>query len=414
MKKGMSKVLSVLLIAVLVFTSGTAVFADTEQGQMVEEKTTVEKAAPAQELKAAGALEAALEKGAQTKAVGKFILNTITASTKLDSLKSSTIVYGIGDTLKENQKGYSQAVKLPARGVIIMEAQLGVPASGYGSVTFGLYKDSALTNKVDFEGSVSPSTKEAYKVIQVAKAGTYYLGVQSRITEDSSTKNYAVAIRATYANGADRTITCGKPTLVGHADPQTTYLKVKAKNTGYMKVSVSDTYEYATNYITLCNNKKKALSTETSSKTGNAVFGVKKGTTYYIKIKSNNSKIGYILKASNTKVTEKSGKTKSKAVTLAKKKTKKGTIQAGSSQADWYKFRLTGKKTVRLTIKGGTNNGLSVKVYKGGRSIGNGTFRYYNKSLTLKSLGKLTSGTYYIKVSRADKKSSGYYSLSWK
>ena len=45
MKKGMSKVLSVLLIAVLVFTSGTAVFADTEQGQMVEEKTTVEKAA---------------------------------------------------------------------------------------------------------------------------------------------------------------------------------------------------------------------------------------------------------------------------------------------------------------------------------------------------------------------------------
>lgn len=410
MKKGMSKVLSVLLIAVLVFTSGTAVFADTEQGQMVEEKTTVEKAAPAQELKAAGALEAALEKGAQTKASGGFKLYTMRPDLKIDDVEGTGIAYGIGDTLAGNQKGYSQVVKLPARGTIIMGAQIVLPASGSGSVTFGLYKDRALTQRVDSTGYVSAGDAVKTTIIQVPKAGTYYLGAQSYISDYSTNKNYAIAAAVIYANGGDRTLTSGKTISVGQEASQTNYFKIKAKNTGYIRVRTSEEY----NKVTLCNSKKKALSGETYARYA-PTYGVKKNSTYYIKVKSSdNSDGGYNLKATNTKVTEKSGKTKSKAVTLAKKKTKKGTIQAGSSQADWYKFRLTGKKAVKITMKGGTNDRLNITVYKGSRKVGTRTYYCNHKSLTLNSLGKWTSGTYYIKISRADKKSSGYYSLSWK
>lgn len=410
MKKGMSKVLSVLLIAVLVFTSGTAVFADTEQGQMVEEKTTVEKAAPAQELKAAGALEAALEKGAQTKASGGFKLYTMTPTLKVDSIQGTAITYGAGDTLTGYQKGYAQAVKLPARGTIIMGAQIALPTSGTGYATFGLYKDRALTQRVEATGYVSIGDAAKTTIIQVPKAGTYYLGVQSFIGSSSSTQNYAIAAAVIYANGGDRTLTSGKTISVGQKASQTNYFKIKAKNTGYIRVRTSESLAK----VTLCSSKKKALSGETYARYA-PTYGVKKNSTYYIKVKSSyNSEGGFNLKATNVKVTEKSGKTKSRAVTLAKKKTKKGTIQAGSSQADWYKFRLTGKKAVKITMKGGTNDKLNITVYKGGRKIGTRTFYYSNKSLTLNSLGKWTFGTYYIKVSRADKKSSGYYSLSWK
>ena len=37
-----------------------------------------------------------------------------------------------------------------------------------------------------------------------------------------------------------------------------------------------------------------------------------------------------------------------------------------------------------------------------------------NSDLTLKSSGKLTPGTYYVKVSRGTKYSSGYYKMYWK
>ncbi len=74
-----------------------------------------------------------------------------------------------------------------------------------------------------------------------------------------------------------------------------------------------------------------------------------KGKTYYIRVDARfNSKGAYVLNAVNSKISEKSGKTKKKAVTIKKKKTKSGIIESGknSKQADWYKFKLTSKKKV--------------------------------------------------------------------
>ena len=121
----------------------------------------------------------------------------------------------------------------------------------------------------------------------------------------------------------------------------------------------------------------------------------------------------YQLKVTNTGISEKSGTTKSKAVTIKKGSTKKGTITAGSSQADWYKFKLTSKKSVIMTIKGATNDQLKIAVYDGKKIVKTSTIYNNTKSITLTSVGKWSKGTYHIKVYRGNSKSSGWYSLKW-
>ena len=68
------------------------------------------------------------------------------------------------------------------------------------------------------------------------------------------------------------------------------------------------------------------------------------------------------MKVTNTAIKEKSGKKKSKAVLIKKKKTKKGTIVAGEKRTDWYKFKVTKKKRVRVIMKGATNDQLKVVI----------------------------------------------------
>ena len=77
---------------------------------------------------------------------------------------------------------------------------------------------------------------------------------------------------------------------------------------------------------------------------------------------------GYRTKAANYKISEKSG-SRSKAVNIKHDSTVKGTVIAGESRSDWYKFKLSGKKSVSLTVKGATNDRLKIEVYSGLFSI---------------------------------------------
>ena len=69
---------------------------------------------------------------------------------------------------------------------------------------------------------------------------------------------------------------------------------------------------------------------------------------------------------------------------------------------------------MKMTIKGGTNDRLKIVVYDGSKTIKTSTFWNSTKSISLKSVGKWTKGTYYVKVYRGNKTSSGWYSLCWK
>lgn len=411
MKRGMSKLLSILLIATLVFTSASVAFAGTEEGQAVGgTAASVKNAAAAAVQQQAKASVKSLATTKTVKVEGNFNLVTIANEADLDKMgvNFGDIAYDSGAVLGAGY-GYAKEVNIPAKGTVIMAAQtFSDSATG---VNFGLYEDEQLTRPVDYGYAARASASPATKVIQVPYGGKYYLGVCS-----SSVPGIYAALRvsAGYVNGADRTITSGQEVLVGQKNAQTNYFKFKAKNTGYLQVL--STKDAASNKVTLCNSKKKALSNSLAVRYA-PTFGVKKGTTYYVKIASNfNSEGAYLFKATNTKITEKSGKKKAKAVNLKKNKTVKGTIIAGNGQEDWYKFKLTGNKKVKITMKGATNDSMKVQVYKGGKKISgtSGTFRYTNKSYTVKSIGKWSKGTYYIKISRGNKKSSGYYTLSWK
>ena len=419
MKKGMSKLLSALLIATLVFTSAGVAFADTggseasgaikasqgkKQFSQLEKGFDLEK-----QIKAQSDQTKATSKSAKTKAIGNLTVATLV--TGYETAPVARIDYSApADSLGSYKYGFQQSIYLPSKGTLILAAY-NYPEST-GTAYFGLFQDPALTNQIAGGSSIVRAGAADGIAIKIPAAGTYYIGAYSNDYASQPTVAVTLNMSAGFISGIDRTVKNGSTIAVGQKDAQTNYFKFKATQTGYLKVGSSEGYDK----IALCNSKKKALSNYTYA--GYVpTYGVKKGSTYYIKVAAgSNYDGGYQLQVTNKKITEKSGKKKSKAVTIKKKKTKKGTIIAGSSQADWYKFKLGGKKKVTLTMKGATNNKLKVVVYnKKGKKVSSAyNYNYYNNKLTLKSYVKLPKGTYYIKVYRGTKTSSGWYSLSWK
>lgn len=405
MRKITKRVLSVLLCMILVLASAMVVSAKDTATENAEKGTGY----------AVNRVVSAVQQNENSNAMRLASTGSITLQnlqTGDETATASIVSYGISDpVLSGYNHGYSQQVSLQ-KGTVIM----GVLASSNsltGNVNYGVFKDAALKQPVDSYGSVTADgdTNSAKgRAFQIPSDGTYYLGLYSYISAYSSAQTYTVSVSALYASGVDRTLTSGQKIVVGQKSGQTNYFKFKAAKTGYIEIKSSETFDK----VTLCNSKKKALSGQTYTKYA-PTYGVKKGTTYYVKVESNyNTDGGYTLQLTNKGISEKSGAKKAKAVTIKKGKAKKGTIIAGNGQADWYKFRVTSKKKVTVTIKGSTNDRLKVAVYQGSRNMGGGTFWYSDASRSWKSIGKLSKGTYYIKICRANAQSSGWYSISWK
>ncbi len=410
MKRGMSKLLSILLIATLVFTSASVAFAGTEEGQAVGGTAASVKNAAAVQPAKIGDRAAQIKTALERKNLTWFEISNESDFDRFgNGIVDGEVIYTADDKVGD-YPGYAKAINLPAKGVLIMRgrAMLDSVTGAY----FGLYKDSALRNKVDTDSYSSPTdTASKTTIIQVPAAGTYYLGVHSTY------KNFAgyagITVEAGYINGGDKTISNKQKVLVGQKSAQANYFKFNAKNTGYLSVvNAADEYDK----VTLCNSKKKALSNSVYAKY--ATFGVKKGT-YWIKVDSDyNSKGNYTFQVNYTKIKEKSGTKRAKAVSLKKNKTVKGTITAGSKQTDWYKFKLKKDSKIKsLTLKGGTNGKIEAKIYNSkGKAVSAKTasISYNGYRYSLYTSGKIKKGTYYIKVYNANKKHSGYYTLSWK
>lgn len=415
MKKVMSKLLSAVLIMALVFTSGGMVFADTGS---VEDQMKAETAAAPQAASEVSAAEisqglekqakAASAKNAATTKAGS--LSYITMTTGNEEPKASLFGYtSTSNVVASGKAGMYKRIYLPAKGTFIIAVYNGPDSTN--SIYFGLFRNAQMTSAIDYYSTAS-SGKSSTLIVKVPSAGYYYMGVYSFYSNTSVA--VAGSMAAGYVSGADRTVYSGRQIAVGQKNGQTNYFRFKAVKNGYLNVQSSENYDK----VTLCNSKKKAVSNTLS--TGYVVtYGVKKGTTYYVKVVSGyNGDGGYNFKVTNTRIKEKSGKKKSKAVLIKKKKTKKGTIVAGEKRTDWYKFKVTKRKRVRITIKGNTNEQIKYVIYKGKRKVmgGSGTlWRNYDGRTEINKLsGKLTKGTYHIKVYRGTKKSSGWYSLSWR
>lgn len=219
------------------------------------------------------------------------------------------------------------------------------------------------------------------------------------------------------------------------------YIKFKPSKTGYVTFKMSNAssqISYTNGYAALCNSKKALISTKdffTDQQSGsvynNITYGVKKGTTYYLRLDLD--QMGTTVKAEFKSQSKSTANKKSKAKNLGKGKTAKGIMIANENKADWYKIKLSKSQQLKLTFNVKTNgvskyDGVKFSLYKSNGKLftsdaydyisryygGKGNVTYYmSKRGSSKKYG-IPKGTYYVKAERANKTSSGYYTLKWK
>ena len=209
-----------------------------------------------------------------------------------------------------------------------------------------------------------------------------------------------------------------------------TWLKYKPNADGYLTVEASDPTEPFTGtkgYLALYNSAKtKLLSSSTifynTAHSDNSywykfIFGMQKGSTYYIRVKSESA---VKFTCQYKKVKDVSGISRIKAKNLKKNKVLTGLVPAGISNADWYQIRLTKKQKLRLYYNAKTNGCFKISIYMGTKLIGTRNIYYTSGlrkiTLSLKINGKksgMSAGKYYVKIERANTMSSGYYKIKW-
>lgn len=283
-----------------------------------------------------------------------------------------------------------------------------------------LYSDAACTNVIDYMTSYNVGEVSGTEYCSLTNAGTYYLKLKTYAPSYSSTPIFtnSIVVSARTYTRSDKTIKSGQTiTYYRNSSDDVYWFKYKAEKTG--KATVSFTRKYGS-HVTLCNSKKKALTDEewvSSSDNYKAVFAVKKGTTYYFKVTAIGSDEVNTISVKNTAIKEKSGSKRKKAVTVKAKKKVKGTILPASKTSDWYKFKVKKKKKVTLYLDGEVTGYIRVTAYNSkGKEIDSYLWNGGSDKLQLSygSYGKANKGTYYIKFSRYNSKSSGHYSFKWK
>lgn len=216
------------------------------------------------------------------------------------------------------------------------------------------------------------------------------------------------------------------------------YIRYKPSVTGTVTLkfqNASKAYADSYGHVTFCDKRKKPIGQSNeqwhNGRKGSAyytsTYGVKKNQTYYFAvICSNSTKITATTKKIND--TSESSIEEAKYLPINKKTT--GVIVAGDSKADWYKITLTTGAKLKLTYEAQTNgsnsaNGFKVTFYdRNGEMWTENAYSYITRFHTkdgwdihtkddndLKQ--NIEAGSYYVKVERMSKASSGSYTLNW-
>ncbi len=166
-----------------------------------------------------------------------------------------------------------------------------------------------------------------------------------------------------------------------------------------------------------CQRKVKAVTFLTEPY--NAV-GLSKGK-YRLGIKTSKEQMAWIEMALRN-VKFRSSKKKSKAVAIRKGKEKAGILTWEDKKSHWYKVQRTSKNKIKaIYMYGGSLDDMVFTIYKEGKTDAlrkwkihadnesEKFIRYKRKRYVLKA-----NGTYYIKVSKANKKTNGAYKIKVK
>lgn len=221
---------------------------------------------------------------------------------------------------------------------------------------------------------------------------------------------------------ADRAISISKKEYFGfNPNAKSQSYKFTAEETGTIKVSL-----YAGENdvkFSLLNSKKQQISRSVLKMydiDSPVYFGVKKGKTYYLRLKN----LGpaddrpFWLSVKNTKIKEKSGATRKKAVTVKRNKKVRGYVLSGKKGHDWYKVKVKKSGKVKFYLQNQMTNQCYLDVYnKKGKKVKGLKYKKGetdNYILSKTKYGRLSKGTYYVKVYTKDKRECGGYALKWK
>lgn len=288
---------------------------------------------------------------------------------------------------------------------------------GYISVEIHKKADgSDLPTYMGFPCTVDRNNQ--YTIHQYMKKGTYYLRfpqntyrLQMNLYPSAPT---TIKHRSTVAAYCDATV-----------ESEFDY---KATKTGYITLNQKRLIETAAPMsVSFYDSKGKKITDVVSDHeiATKIMFPVKKGESYKIREKtlSVDGQQFYQMNLTFTALNEKSGSTKSKAVNIKLKNHTLGMIYTRDSikKADWYKFTNSKNRKIKFTYAGGVTSGsINVSIYNSkGKKMGT----YYlmptkGNSVTykLKNVNKsqtIPKGTYYIKVTKSRKETTGVYDLKF-
>lgn len=315
-------------------------------------------------------------------------------------------------------------IEISAKGGLYV--QLEELDTNYYNLETTLYKDKACTEKVGyailFSGEVTKS-----KDITVDKSGTYYLKFELMRKQDTGDISFLTQLLL--ISGEDQVLTKDKA-IFSYQDydkPDVLY-KIVVDSAGLLTVSLGADYVYGfSGKVQLLNKDKKALSASESvyaRKTEDGEYGdvvktyaVNKGT-YYVKVDTGNKAYGVMYSFTSVKDTAGAKKDKAKSLKLGGSAIKGlCTVTEKTTNVDWYSFKLTSNKSIVITVSSKVNGKLKFEILDSkGNTLWYGSRTIYegDGDLVLKSDGKFTKGTYYIKIFKSDNTSSGYYTLKVK
>lgn len=324
-------------------------------------------------------------------------------------------------------------------GLVAYNIQLLGNVVSKGSISITAYEDEdceeILQKKKAY--SMDIGTNEAVAgSVYLKKGQSCYLKITVSKKLQVDEERYRFQLQLQEYNSANRKLK-NKTAVYSYQKGKGTsiYYKITVKKTGILTIDTNyDEFSYGTPKITLCNNKKKAISANcdihimNSAKVkkkketpiGKNIFGVSKGT-YYVKISG--AKGTYKIKSTFSAVTENSGNTKEKAksLTLGGKQVK-GVILTCDKKTDydWYKFTLEESDKIRIGFQGSTSGGEKLQL----EVIPPSTAEFTQKAIlgfsgiegngSGKSGDEWPAGTYYLKINKNTAKGTGIYCLKVK
>lgn len=324
-------------------------------------------------------------------------------------------------------------------GLVVYDMELLGTVVTKGSISVAIYEDAECKKPLNKKKSYKMGLKKDEIIsdsfyLEKGQKCYFQIVVSDELTIEEEW--YRFFIRFQEYNSENRTLQ-NKEAVYSYQNGKGTsiYYKLNVSKTGIFTIDMNyDDFSYGSPKITLCNNKKKAISANCGIYITNSakvkkkketpksknIFAVSKGT-YYIKV--TDLKGTYKIQSKFTAITDNSGKTKKKAKNLKiGGETLKGVIFTSDKikDYDWYKFTLEESDRIRISFTGSTSGKeklqLEVIPPSSAKFSGKAVLKFsgIDKNGSGKSGTQWPAGTYYLRINKTTAKGNGIYQLQVK